>query len=144
MASLPWPLFRYQPITATIPVILMTGDPDESGRRLAMEIGADDYLAKPFTLSSLLAAVHVQLKKREAIRQQALNLKPSDADRAEVKAVAETATPSGGRQEIGEADQTERTVRALAFRGPNGPPGTAPRRPRENAGSGHRGLRADA
>ena len=88
---------RYQPITATIPFILMTGDPDESGRRLGMELGADDYLAKPFSMTSLLAVVHVQLKKRGAIRQQALNLKPSEADRAEVSTVAEAETPPDNR-----------------------------------------------
>ena len=57
---------RYQPLTSTIPVVLMTGHPDEQGRRFAMELGADDYLAKPFTIPALLATVHVQLKKQAA------------------------------------------------------------------------------
>lgn len=63
---------RYQPLTSAIPVVLMTGHPDEQGRRFAMELGADDYLAKPFTIPALLATIHVQLKKQEAIKERAL------------------------------------------------------------------------
>ncbi|MBI2948354.1 MAG: response regulator [Verrucomicrobia bacterium] len=63
---------RYQPLTSTIPFVLMTGHPDEQGRRFAMELGADDYLAKPFTISALLATIRIQLKKQEAIKERAL------------------------------------------------------------------------
>jgi len=80
---------RYQSVTSTIPVILMTGAPDETGRRFAMEVGADDYLAKPFTIQELAAAVRIQLQKREAIMRQARSLKFSDRDEAELKALAE-------------------------------------------------------
>lgn len=65
---------RYQPRTSAIPVILMTGQPDEQGRRFAMELGADDYLNKPFTPSELLTSIHVQFKKQSAIKQQALDI----------------------------------------------------------------------
>ena len=60
--------------TATIPVILMTGDVDrgaESGVRHGMELGADDFLHKPFSKEILLAAVQARLRKQDLIRAQA-------------------------------------------------------------------------
>ena len=62
---------RADPLTAAIPVILMTGLADQSGMRRGMESGADDYLAKPFTLDALFAAIAAQLKKREAVKLEA-------------------------------------------------------------------------
>lgn len=39
--------------------------------RRGMEGGADDFLLKPFTATSLLAAVEARLKKRESVRREA-------------------------------------------------------------------------
>ncbi len=57
--------------TASIPVILMTGLADNAGMRHGMELGADDYLPKPFTLDDLYAAVEARLKKVQTVRQEA-------------------------------------------------------------------------
>ncbi len=62
---------RNEPGTASIPVILMTGLADNAGMRHGMELGADDYLAKPFTLDDLYAAVEARLKKLQTVRQEA-------------------------------------------------------------------------
>jgi signal transduction histidine kinase len=62
---------RTDPATTTIPVILMTGQPDNAGMRQGMSLGADDYLAKPFTAPELTAAVAARLHKQQALRQQA-------------------------------------------------------------------------
>ena len=62
---------REDPETASIPIILMTGMPDEEGMREGMSLGADDYLPKPFSISDLLATVNARLQKQQAIRQQA-------------------------------------------------------------------------
>lgn len=63
--------FRKAPETAAIPFILMTGMANNAGMRQGMELGADDYLPKPFTIDGLYAAVEARLKKTEALRQQA-------------------------------------------------------------------------
>jgi two-component system, sensor histidine kinase and response regulator len=42
--------------TSAIPFILMTGVPESPSARLGMEWGADDYLAKPFEMQTLLPA----------------------------------------------------------------------------------------
>jgi signal transduction histidine kinase len=62
---------RSEPATASIPFILMTGLADHAGMRHGMELGADDYLPKPFALEALYAAVEARLKKAQALRQAA-------------------------------------------------------------------------
>lgn len=54
---------RADPITASIPFILMTAEADKAGMRQGMVLGADDYLPKPFSTSDLLAAVDAQERK---------------------------------------------------------------------------------
>lgn len=51
---------------ALIPFIFLTARADRSFMRHGMELGADDYLTKPFTKPELLAAVHSRLEKRAA------------------------------------------------------------------------------
>ncbi|HNQ73570.1 MAG TPA: hybrid sensor histidine kinase/response regulator [Verrucomicrobiota bacterium] len=62
---------RREKATATIPFILMTGRADQVGMRQGMELGANDYLPKPFTLEALYAAVATRLKMAEQLREQA-------------------------------------------------------------------------
>src|SRR5713101_6293041 len=62
---------RNEPATLSIPFILMTGLADNAGMRHGMELGADDYLPKPFTIDALYAAVDTRLKKAQALRQEA-------------------------------------------------------------------------
>jgi two-component system sensor histidine kinase/response regulator len=62
---------RGEPRTASIPFILMTGLADQAGMRHGMELGADDYLPKPFTIEALYAAVDARLKKVTVVRQEA-------------------------------------------------------------------------
>lgn len=56
--------------TSTLPVILMTGAPEQHDMRHSMERGADDYLPKPFDTSSLLAAVRMRLERKRATAAQ--------------------------------------------------------------------------
>lgn len=56
---------RHDPKTATIPFIFLTGHGEDVYRRRGMELGADDFLAKPFTPHDLLAAVDSRLKKKQ-------------------------------------------------------------------------------
>jgi signal transduction histidine kinase len=60
-----------EPATASIPFILMTGMADAAGMRHGMELGADDYLPKPFTIEGLYAAVDARLKKAQTQRAEA-------------------------------------------------------------------------
>lgn len=62
---------RQEPSTAAIPFILMTGMGDSGGMRKGMNLGADDYLAKPFTAPQLFSTVEARLKKSQAVREHA-------------------------------------------------------------------------
>jgi len=63
---------RYQPRTEAIPVVLMTGNPDESGRGFAMELGAADYITKPFTVPGLVASIKAQIRESGSVGLAAL------------------------------------------------------------------------
>lgn len=56
--------------TATIPFIFLTAKADPKDLRKGMELGADDYLFKPFTMADLVKSVEVRLLKAERLRQQ--------------------------------------------------------------------------
>jgi len=58
---------RSHPATATIPFVFLTGAADRSDVRLGMELGADDYLTKPFTLSELQATVAARIQKQSEL-----------------------------------------------------------------------------
>jgi len=60
---------RDKPDTRGIPFILMTGGTDQM--REVMNLGADDYLAKPFTLDILCDAVDIRLKKAQELKDKA-------------------------------------------------------------------------
>ena len=62
---------RSQDTTASIPFILMTGAAGPDAIRTGMNLGADDYLSKPFAVSELLQAVEVRLAKHDTIREKA-------------------------------------------------------------------------
>lgn len=54
---------RQDPKTATIPLVFLTAKGDKSDLRHGMNLGADDYLVKPFTRQELLNAVQARLEK---------------------------------------------------------------------------------
>src|SRR6266571_5858371 len=56
--------------TATIPFIFLSGATDKLNMRRGMELGADDYLTKPFTHKELLAAVNTRLEKQAELQRQ--------------------------------------------------------------------------
>ena len=55
--------------TATIPLIFLTARTDRVDMRHGMELGADDFVTKPFHASELLASISTQFRKRELIDQ---------------------------------------------------------------------------
>jgi EAL domain-containing protein (putative c-di-GMP-specific phosphodiesterase class I)/ActR/RegA family two-component response regulator len=66
---------RSHPVTATVPFVFLTGKAERSEMRQGMELGADDYLTKPFTKAELVGAVSSRLKKQAALAQQQSNLR---------------------------------------------------------------------
>lgn len=50
-----------------VPIILLTAKGEEMDRVLGLEFGADDYIAKPFSLRELLARIKAVLRRTQAI-----------------------------------------------------------------------------
>lgn len=57
-------VLRSNPNTRLMPVIMLTALDQRANQRKFMELGADDYITKPFDLEELLRAVEVQLRKQ--------------------------------------------------------------------------------
>ncbi|MGZ8841931.1 MAG: response regulator [Candidatus Aminicenantales bacterium] len=51
---------------AGIPIIMLTAKGDESDKVVGLELGADDYVTKPFSVKELVARVHAVLRRPEA------------------------------------------------------------------------------
>lgn len=62
-------ILRQNPVTVKIPLILLTAKAARADLRKGMELGADDYLTKPFTREELLGAISTRLAKQAAITQ---------------------------------------------------------------------------
>ena len=61
---------RQDPQIATTPFIFLTAKAEPTSIRYGMELGADDYLPKPFSSDQLTRAVRTQLKKREMLAER--------------------------------------------------------------------------
>jgi two-component system, sensor histidine kinase and response regulator len=93
---------RSEPATASIPFILMTGLADQAGMRHGMELGADDYLPKPFTIEALYAAVDARLKKAKTVREEAERKLADLRDNISMMLPHELRTPLNGILAYGE------------------------------------------
>lgn len=55
--------------TSPVPIIMLTARSDEVDKVLGLEIGADDYVTKPFSNRELLARVKAHLRRLDAIKE---------------------------------------------------------------------------
>ena len=56
---------KWDPDTASIPVLMVTGKADEADVVLGLGLGAEDYVTKPFRIKELIARVKVILRRLE-------------------------------------------------------------------------------
>lgn len=57
---------RQEPATATLPIVMLTAKGDEVDRIVGLEMGADDYIVKPFSPKEVLARVRAVLRRTRA------------------------------------------------------------------------------
>jgi two-component system phosphate regulon response regulator PhoB len=57
-------MLRHASRTKTIPIIMLTARADESDKIAGLEIGADDYITKPFSPRELIARIKAVLRRR--------------------------------------------------------------------------------
>lgn len=72
---------RVESPTARIPVIMLTAKGTESDRVAGLEVGADDYVTKPFSPKELVARIHAVLRRRAVVQTGDLTI---DLDRQQV------------------------------------------------------------
>ena len=82
--------------TAAMPIIMLTARAEESERIVGLELGADDYMAKPFSPSELVARVRALLRRahRQPVTASTLKYGPivMDAERHTVSSDGKNVT----------------------------------------------------
>ena len=63
----------------TTPVLMLTARDDEIDRVVGLEVGADDYMTKPFSMRELLARVKAMLRRVRLIRDEVGAMTPAPA-----------------------------------------------------------------
>jgi DNA-binding response OmpR family regulator len=56
--------------SATVPILMLTARAEETDRVLGFEVGADDYMVKPFSLREFLARVRAMLRRAKIIEDE--------------------------------------------------------------------------
>ena len=54
----------------TTPILMLTARDDEIDRVVGLEVGADDYLTKPFSMRELMARVKAQIRRTRLVREE--------------------------------------------------------------------------
>ena len=62
---------RRDPATSRIPILMLTARSSEADRIMGLELGADDYLVKPFSVRELLARIAAILRRAKGMESDA-------------------------------------------------------------------------
>lgn len=91
----------------SVPILMLTARTEEVDKIIGLEVGADDYLTKPFSMRELLARVKALLRRVELIRDDVV------AQRAEVTDNESAVTATSALSEFGNLviDDARREVR---------------------------------
>ncbi|HEV2583351.1 MAG TPA: response regulator transcription factor [Ktedonobacteraceae bacterium] len=66
---------------SSTPVLMLTARGEETDRVVGLELGADDYLTKPFNMRELIARVRAVLRRAELVRQMLITDQTAVGDR---------------------------------------------------------------
>ena len=61
---------RAEAMTARVPILILTARTDESDKVLGLNIGADDYITKPFGMRELVARVNAALRRASGLESE--------------------------------------------------------------------------
>jgi DNA-binding response OmpR family regulator len=59
---------RAEPTTARMPILMLTARTNEADKVLGLNLGADDYITKPFSMRELVARVNAALRRAEGLK----------------------------------------------------------------------------
>lgn len=71
-----WEVCRELRRTSMVPILMLTARGEELDRVLGLELGADDYIVKPFSFRELLARIHAALRRVTYNQQMAIASEP--------------------------------------------------------------------
>ena len=66
------------------PIIMLTAREEETDKVLGLELGADDYITKPFSMRELLARVKANIRRNEMVSAAAAGAPPAGGNRLEL------------------------------------------------------------
>lgn len=65
------------------PVLMLTAREEETDKVMGLELGADDYITKPFSMRELLARVKANIRRTEVLRDAAAQTAPGPQERGD-------------------------------------------------------------
>ena len=73
---------RANPVTQSLPILMLTAKGEETDKVLGLDAGADDYVTKPFSPKELVARVKALLRRHapSAVEEKALSVGPIQLD----------------------------------------------------------------
>ena len=88
-----WDVCRTLRQDSNVPVIMLTAQDEDTDKIVGLELGADDYVTKPFNPKELMARIHAILRRagRQAVETKILGMGDLkiDVDRREVRVAGE-------------------------------------------------------
>jgi len=92
---------RARAMARYVPIIIISARGSETQRIVGLELGADDYLAKPFSMPELVARVRALLRRAEAMAQNArIDAGAVEVGGLQLDPVARTASIDGSALEL--------------------------------------------
>jgi len=82
------------------PVLMLTARDDEIDRVVGLEVGADDYMTKPFSMRELVARVKAMLRRVRLVREEVSAEKSTDAGSSPQLLVFDNLTIDLNRREV--------------------------------------------
>jgi two-component system phosphate regulon response regulator PhoB len=73
-------ILRRDPLTATVPIIMLTARAAEMDRVLGLELGADDYVTKPFSPRELVLRIRKLLVRARSVEDAGAHLRAGEID----------------------------------------------------------------
>jgi len=91
---------------SAVPIIMVTAKSSEIDTVVGLEVGADDYVTKPYRIRELVARIRVQLRRAAGDTPADRGRRPDDADDAAVRVGGVMLDPEAHRVSVDGADVT--------------------------------------
>ncbi len=87
-------------VEMAVPILMLTARDDEIDRVVGLEVGADDYLTKPFSMRELLARVKAQLRRTQLLRDELEKARNSESTSVQETLVFDNLVIDQTRREV--------------------------------------------